>query len=1355
MIVIKFISFKLFDINIFIVCSTFLMVVHPSNAQEPNPDFRHISIEQGLQIRSVQDFLFDSAHNSWIAAANKLIKYDGHSFEKFEDDLLLNQTILRVIPGAENVFWLLLQNTNLENSLLQFKLEDNAFIPYEYLVSTQNYPVIHAPTEFYQSPDGLRFLTTQSGEIYKLENESVRKVFQLDTEMEVHDFVALENRYWLITDEGIIKLDLEFNIESRIRTEKQSSLVPIDKNVWVYDAEKGFYPINDSIDEDSDLKMLPLPKEIQALAKKPLHSKDFYWHQSSQSLWITFNGILFNWDWDTGEVKDFSSSLTNFPLINTISSISEDHNRQIWFGTSDGILIYNPVKFDFESFFTLEQTKKQLSLRGIALRENSMYVNSYLGLLHYDFEREKYFLKDSVITVHLLGLKFGRNGKLLQGISKTLKKIDLRLGIEETYLFDSYNNSQNQSNWDIWEIHQDNSGKIWLGTEEGLAYLDEKTKKIKLTPSFNGHKDNLPKRVYDIYESENQFWLATLTGLFLYDPIDGWLDLEKEHNYLDQLRNIPIVHLHKDKEGIFWLATDGNGLIKWDKENSKIQFFNTQSGLTNNHIHAIYEDSANGLWLASNGGIMRFDKETFSLQHFTLENGLPHIEFNRASHTQDSLGNLYFGGVAGLVKFNPENFLKLYKSYSGELLVKNIKFLSKTTGRLESSSLYNAAASIEIPPDYSGFELDMHLHDYMDGHIYAYTVDDYEDDWIYQTNPKILIAGLASGDHKIVIKAQNKFGQWLDQRTLYFTVIPPFYQTLWFWLMVALSCSGIGFLFYKEKTRRIKKLNLKLEEEVKERTLKIESGKILLEKQAKKLEEQERQKAAFYANISHDLRTPMTLIKGPFEHILKRSEDHEISNLAQMGIQHTEITLKLIDQLIELSRKEQLEEQVAFKTLDLAAYVKGLTLSFESLAETQHINLSFRSDPEKILIESDPDLLEKIVYNLLSNAFKYTSVGGNIEVRIKLEGDTCGIQVKDSGIGISQRDLPFIFDRYFQSRASKSKPQGVGLGLSIVRELVKRLDGEITVESQLNQGTVFHINLPVRDNQSEYDAQADTLQIEDDLTLGSEDFPTDTFEEEPVGNTGKIILIVDDIFAIRQYISYNLGQDFRILEADNGHEGLEMARTHIPDLIICDVKMPLMDGFSFCKLIKDDVAFSHIPVILLTAMADMENKIKGLDAGAEDYLYKPFNSKELILKVQNLLQHQEKLAAFYSKSLVSPGASTSTFQLKPKEQHFLDEVTAKIHLHLEDENFSVVELSELLCMSRKNLHRKIKALTDQSPSLLIRSIRLGEAMKKLKEGRYNISEVAFMVGFSSPAYFTKCFQELYGMAPKEVGLDGG
>ena len=486
-------------------------------------------------------------------------------------------------------------------------------------------------------------------------------------------------------------------------------------------------------------------------------------------------------------------------------------------------------------------------------------------------------------------------------------------------------------------------------------------------------------------------------------------------------------------------------------------------------------------------------------------------------------------------------------------------------------------------------------------------------------------------------------------------VIGDRYLTWWFKTLLILFMLVFGRLFYKFRVKPIKKLSWKWRQGTRAGGLKIEQDKFLLDERAEKLEQQNKQKALFYSDLSHDLRTSLTMIEGPLELIIDKTQDREITQLAICGLKNSRLALKLTKQLIDLGRQEHMGKQehieyfVKWELMDVVAFVEGMTLSFENTARRQDIVLSFSSTENTLSMDCDADKLEKIIYNLLSNAIKFTPPGGTIKVGIRLTNDICSILVSDNGTGISERDQRHIFNRYFQVG---SKKNGGGIGLSIVRDLVTILDGDISLESELGSGTVFQVDLPYK----------------------------------PIPTNGSSVV-------------------------------------------------------------------NSMPHELPSAMQFLQCTANDTEQ-YDDYLHKPFNSQELFLKVKNILAHQENIAAFYGRSGSNSPVNETTAALNPKERHFLNEVDSQIQANLSDGFFGVSELSQQMCMSRKNLHRKLKALTGQSPSTFIRIARLKASLALLQSGKYNVSEISFLVGFNSPTYFSKCFQEYYGFLAKNVSVEG-
>lgn len=534
--------------------------------------------------------------------------------------------------------------------------------------------------------------------------------------------------------------------------------------------------------------------------------------------------------------------------------------------------------------------------------------------------------------------------------------------------------------------------------------------------------------------------------------------------------------------------------------------------------------------------------------------------------------------------------------------------------------------------------------------------------------------------------------------------------------------------------------------------------------EAEKLKELDRTKSRFFANISHEFRTPLTLILGPIHDLIEATPEEERKEKLTLVQRSAEKVLRLINQLLDLSRLENGRLELRAAPGDIVAFVKGLTMAFASLAERKGIELGFHADRDSIEVYFDRDKLEDIVANLLSNAFKFTPEGGRIEVTITVAAERekdagasrelVEIVVKDTGIGIPPDVLPRIFDRFYHVNASATREhQGAGIGLALLHELMRLHHGRVDVESAPGKGTTFFIRLPVGKDHLVADEMValpapevvakPTVPVEEARAASTMSAPDEGAERQ---EDETIVLLVEDSADLRTFMHEKLQPRYKLLEASDGAEGLEKARETIPDLVVSDVMMPKMNGYELCRALKDDERTSHIPVILLTAKASRDEKLEGLGTGADDYLTKPFDSRELLLRVSNLIEQRRKLRRRFSQVVV---LKPSQMAVSSVDEAFLNKALAAVERHLGKEDFSVETLAQELGLSRSQLHRKLRALTNQSPTLFTRSIRLERGAELLEQKAGNVAEIAYTVGFNSQAYFTKCFHERFGCTPSD------
>jgi signal transduction histidine kinase/DNA-binding response OmpR family regulator/Tfp pilus assembly protein PilF len=535
---------------------------------------------------------------------------------------------------------------------------------------------------------------------------------------------------------------------------------------------------------------------------------------------------------------------------------------------------------------------------------------------------------------------------------------------------------------------------------------------------------------------------------------------------------------------------------------------------------------------------------------------------------------------------------------------------------------------------------------------------------------------------------------------------------------------------------------------------KQEARRLLLDEQlkrqhleAERFKELDHLKSRFFANIAHEFRTPLTLIQGPVENLLQETKNTTQKDQLLLVRNNASRLVKLVNQLLDLSKLEAGAVKFDYVSEDVIHFLKAHTYAFQSVADQKDIAIEFYADPSAFIMQFDRDKLEKIFSNILSNAFKFTPANGRVKVQASITEKILKVIIRDSGPGIPEDDLPYVFNRFYQSETVSRSTLGSGIGLELTKELVELCGGTIGVTNNMNGGAEFSFTLPaelteVAVNNASHASNHVALAV-DDLRASN----TLTKENQSSENQ-ELVLVIEDNDDVRDFIVSSMQTSYRVITAANGAIGIDMALELIPDLIITDVMMPVLGGLDVCKKLKDDVKTSHIPVIMLTAKADLESKIEGLQSGADDYLAKPFNTKELLTRIHNLITLRRKLQVkFSTEDFNSPQV---TDEVPLKERLFISKLRETIEEHLAEEEYSVENLSRDMAMSRMQLHRKVKALTDKSTGMYMRSIRLLHGKQLLEAGLYTVSEVSFRVGFNSPTYFSTCFSEEFGFPPSEL-----
>ncbi|WP_069658946.1 hybrid sensor histidine kinase/response regulator transcription factor [Arcticibacter eurypsychrophilus] len=905
---------------------------------------------------------------------------------------------------------------------------------------------------------------------------------------------------------------------------------------------------------------------------------------------------------------------------------------------------------------------------------------------------------------------------------------------------------------DIFSIMEDSKGKIWIGTNGGGANVyDQKNKVITKYITANDEKSISSNFVRALEEDiYGRIWIGTYgAGITVFDPTT------RVYKYYRKSSNtLPadvILSILEDKKGNIWAGTIGAGLCLLDKNSGKFISYSLKEGLANNVVHKIIEDDQGLIWVSTNKGISRFNTQTKRFKNYSNYNGSQNNEFVQGSGKKTATGEIYFGGLNGFNYFNPKN-LTSNKNIPA-VLITDLKIANRSIVPGGEDSLLKAQISFahELTIGYKqSFTIEYVALNYTtpQQNQYAYMLEGFDKTWNYvHTENTASYTNLDPGEYIFRVKASNNDGIWNEQgASIKIIIKPPYWRTLYaylFYLAVAISL----LLFIRHRGIRKIKRKYALDQE------RQEAKQLLLNehKEAERLREMDLSKIKFLTNISHEFRTPISLILGPVDKMLNKHNSPDDVNQLNMVHRNARRLLNLVNQLLDFRKLEEQELKLAKSKGEIISFIKEVTESFLDIAEKKGILLDFLSDTEWLYTAFDHDKIERILFNLLSNAFKFTTEGGHVSVKVNDEYDkTTGfiwltIKVIDTGIGIAKDKQDKIFDRFFQAEVDPAiLNQGSGIGLSITKEFVKVHDGHIQVQSEPGKGSCFTIRLPF--------IAEDILDFVEKTSVETNNFD-EIIEQEhlladsPMGGVEMPhILLVEDNYDLRFYLKDNLKPFFKVSEAENGKEGWQKALSLHPHLIVSDISMPLMNGIDLCRKIKSDKRTSHIPIILLTAITGKEGELRGLKTGANDYLTKPFDFEILLSKIKNLLTMQETFKNTFTKQIK---LQPQEIEIESGDIKFINTVVSYIEDKLTNPQLSVEDLSKHLNMGRSSLYRKILNLTGETPVEYIRSVRLEKARLLLENSDLNIAQICYMVGFNMPNYFAKAFKAKYNMLPSQ------
>jgi signal transduction histidine kinase/ligand-binding sensor domain-containing protein/DNA-binding response OmpR family regulator len=1000
-----------------------------------------------------------------------------------------------------------------------------------------------------------------------------------------------------------------------------------------------------------------------------------------------------------------------------ISAFAEEKNGNIWVGSEQGgINIFNIASGEFlhdNKLSQFENLSRIKSLRTVN-KENIIIGTFYQGIWNYNQTENKLykisenFLNDAAIISTIAGVE----NELfvgMRGAGNSFIKYDLITKKIES--FDIFSNDKNSRGYlRTWKILIDSSHKVWIATDEGLYYANK--------------NENI---FHDCFKDDTIFGLSQTM----------------------------IYTLYEDKNEILWIGTKGMGLFKYSLSNAQLSRISDDQVIASADIFGITEDKNGDIWFSTDKGIFCFNQTNQKTTSYSTFDGLPGDQFMPNSVLASSSGEIFFGSSNGFCYINPEN-IKLNTVtpdiFLSQLLINN-KPINQSKKFEANSYIVEDIKDIKLRHDQNSLTFSVVANNFIkpEKNKFKYRLTNYEEDWIEVAFHKdITFTKIPPGKYTLEVLGSNNDNVWSNTPLkVNIEILHPIWQKWYALLVYFFILATITYLIIKEID-----LRLKLRKEILAERFKSEAKEIVFSEKLK-----------FFTNISHEIRTPLTLIISPLNNLLQKFQFDKITSEQLLSIKrNSQRLLRLTNQILDFRLLEVNKLKPHYQNSDIVAICTEVFSCFELWIKEKQINFIFSSNFKNLWVNIDPDMIEKIVYNLVSNAIKFSNERGQIFLTIEsrelteedyrgyvnsgnlFKGKSVEIKVKDFGKGIKKEFLPVVLERF--STDPDELATGAGIGLHLCQEYAKLHNGNILVESEEGVGSTFILNIPFQEN-SQYEKKSVVKQLSFESI--AEPDTTQSDKNYPVGQK-KVVLIAEDNDELRNYLKQYFSRYYKIITAKNGQQAVEIAKEVIPDMIITDILMPQLNGIQLTEALKNNIATSQIPIIVLTALSESKYQKESLSKGADSYLIKPVDETVLLAQIENILSKREMI----KKSLEHADQLHNEPETKYIGNSIIENAEKIIELHLRNTDFDLTKLLETLNVSRSTFHRKIKAYADQSPSEFIRDIRLKNAVELMKSGKFNIDEIGTYVGFNSTSYFIRSFKKKYGKTPKEyyTGLAG-
>jgi signal transduction histidine kinase/CheY-like chemotaxis protein len=1306
-------------------------------------EYSHFGVPEGLSHTQVNHSFQDTRGLVWLVTQNGLNVFDGHRGYTVTSwpALISHRVFLFRMEDHKQVLWL----RYFDGEHVSFRIFDIRTREELSLGQRLDTQQVGFPVDAACDKDGLVLIINSKSELWKEQKDGTWKclsnelgnfrTFCVGKQLGERIWVSTENTYMEPDDVRITTYDYlgHKGIEMYLSRLIQMSGVNQDR-IWVQcEGQAGFLYADGS---SRWLTVLDL-RSLVSTSERILSEYD----PLTNRLWVWKNDRLSTLSCKVGasDVRIQQLAEVNLKLVPFALYIGA--NDQVFLSAADGMYVSKLAETSFKRILWKDESK----LSRLSLRESRGMLETKGGDIYLLVGNFLYRYDQKSGSTRLAYKKE-------VGISPIIEDpVDgsLWFGMINHY-WPSIQRCDRlqfplQGEWGVtWSSTFLDSNTILLGTSNGLVTYDKRNHVAKEFSVLNGFEELRKGSVYYInQERPGEWWLLSDKGLYVLTNGKGitsrYCSSEERLSWLpgDNFR-----HYYRDSQGTYWIASS-RGLIKWMKESGQSEIITREHGLPNDNLYAVYGDGHGFLWLSSDYGLIKFHPKTGSIRYFFQEDGVANNEFNRISHLQLRDGTLFFGGINGVTTFHPDSFFSETEvKNKAEVIVMSIKSLNRESNKYnELLTDYYNNQQIILAPGNNLLSIEFTLPSYLKGKetSYSYQVDGLSKDWVYTKSPTIQLLGLAPGEYTLLIRGSSGSGDFSSATcTVKIKVTPYYYQKGWFWLICAMLLIGFVWLLLRYRERILVRQQKNLELKIAQSTQQIRSDKELIERQAIQLKNQNEAQRRFFANITHEFRTPLSLVMGPVDVVRRQSSlSRRFKSLLDISHQNSRRLLDLVDSVLVMSTLEVQQWRRREDLVSVEALISSVLEEYTLLAEHRQISLEVKgaTDGDQMIL-ADAKAIRIILNNLLSNALKYTSSGGAVRVSIVVQRNELILTVVDTGRGIPPEDLSRVFERYFQtSRNDTPLEGGTGIGLAIVKELAEVLGGHINVESNIGVGSTFSVRLPVKS----------TTNLPEVSQKASEQKGKKSRVFTGFKKSNSTIMIVEDNPDFQQYLEYLLNEHYSIIVSNNGKEALiVLGNGLLPDILITDWMMPEMDGLQLATVLKSHPDFSSIPVIFLTARS-MESDIqKVLRLGIDDYLIKPFEEEELLTVVEQLLKRTKSRQENKSESKDSIAMSDRIAE----ELAWLEKLQRETLHRISNELFSVDQLASVMLMGRTKFYKEVNRLTGMTPNEYILEARLVRARMLMEtQSDLTLKKVVQMVGLKDEGNFSRAFKKRFGNPP--------